>query len=97
MREGGYTEKRKTKRYDMTSSMEYVLTPRTSGEVHKGVLVNISKTGISAYVFSPHSEGQKIFITSRLPVDYQSAIIAWIKKKDDDFYLAGLKFTDQGT
>jgi hypothetical protein len=88
-------EKRKTKRYDMTSPIEYVLHPSTTGDVQKGVLVNISTTGIGAYVFSPHPEGQKIIITSRLPVDYHSAMIAWIKKEDDNFYLAGLKFTDQ--
>lgn len=89
-----HTEKRKTKRYDITSSLEYVLDPRTPDEIHKGVLVNISTTGIGAYVFTPHTEGQRVVITSRLPVDYHSATIAWIKKEADDFYLAGLKFDD---
>jgi len=93
----GDTEKRKTKRYDMTSPIEYILDSQASGEVHKGVLVNISTTGIGAYVFSPLSEGQKVVITTRLPVDYHSAIIAWIKKEDANAYLVGLKFADQGS
>ena len=91
------TEKRKAKRYDMASSIEYVLDSQTFGEVHEGVLVNISTTGIGAYVFSPLSEGQKIVITTRLPVDYHSAVIAWTKKKDADSYLVGLKFAVQGS
>jgi hypothetical protein len=96
MRENDNTEKRKTMRYDMASTIEYVSGARTSGEVYKGVPVNISTSGIGAYVFHPHTEEERIFITSRLPVDCQAATIAWITK-EDDFYLARLKFADQGT
>ncbi len=90
-------EKRKTRRFNMTSSIEYVLYPRTSDEVYKGVLVNISTTGLCAYVFSSHPEGQQIAITSRLPVEYSAATIMWTDKEDDGFYRTGWKFSDQSS
>jgi hypothetical protein len=84
---------RKDTRYDFPSTIEYVLDPPTNGRaVHKGVTVNISHQGLAAYVFDPLPDGQKIVITSTLPVEHRTATICWTKKEDNSFYLAGLKF-----
>jgi hypothetical protein len=59
-------QKRISERYDYPSTMDYVLDPSDAAEVHKAVTINISSTGLAALVFSPHAEGQKIFIKSNL-------------------------------
>lgn len=85
---------RKTERYDYPSRIEYVLEPRAAGEVLKGVTINISHGGLSIYAFRPLAEGQRIVITSALPVDHRTATIQWVKQEDDQLYRLGLKFND---
>ncbi len=82
-------------RYDFPSMIEYVVDSPSADTVCKAVTVNISTSGIAAYVFSPHAEGQRIFIKTDLPVDFRTATVRWIRKEDESFYLAGLKFVDQ--
>ncbi len=94
MRHAG-TGQRKDSRYDFPSAIEYLVDSQTTDEVHRAVTVNISTTGIGAYVFSPHSKGQKIIIKTPLPVHFRMATVRWIKREDASFYLAGLKFIDQ--
>ncbi len=81
-------------RYDFPSTIEYIVDSPAADSVCKAVTVNISPSGIAAYVFSRHPEGQKIIIKSPLPVDSRMATIRWIRKEDESFYLAGLKFVD---
>jgi len=86
-------DKRVATRYDFPSTIEYVLDPpANNGVVHKAVTVNISNTGLGAYLFDQHTTGQKIIIKTILPVDYQSATICWSRKEDASFYFSGLKF-----
>ncbi len=85
---------RKTERYDYPSRIEYVLEPHVTGEVLKGVTINISHGGLSIYAFKPLAEGQQIVIRSALPVDHRIATIQWIKQEDDQLYRLGLKFND---
>ena len=87
------SEKRRTERYDFPSTIEYMLEESTR-EVFKGVTINISDSGLSIYAFSPLSEGQRIIITSILPVNQQSATIRWVKKEDESMYKIGLTFGD---
>jgi len=87
-------ERRKDIRYDLPKKIEYVLNPETSGKIYSGVTVNISNSGLCLYIFHPLTKGQKIIIQSTLPVPYQTAMVLWIKKVDDDLYKAGVMFTD---
>ena len=91
----GKKPKRNSERFDFPSTIEYLIEPPAAAEVHKAVIINISKAGIGAYVFSPHAEGQKIIIQSPLPVDCRMAAVRWIKQKDASFYLVGLECVDQ--
>ena len=87
--------RRKGERYDFPATIEYVLDQPNASEVLKGVVINISASGLAAYVFSPLPEGQKIIITSALPLDTRTATVLWIEKKDESFFLTGLKFVDR--
>lgn len=86
------TENRSVTRYAFASTIDYVLEPPTTSEVYKGVIVNISNTGMGVYVFDPLPEGQKINLMCALPVDRRTAAIRWIKKEDAGFYLTGFQF-----
>ncbi len=86
-------EQRSHPRYDFPSTIEYVLEPRADGAVRKGVSVNISISGLNAYVFESLPAGQKIIIKRGIPVSHQPAMICWSRIKDVDFYISGLKFT----
>jgi hypothetical protein len=89
-------DQRNTTRYDYPSTIEYHLEASSPGEVHKAVTINISRSGLGAYLFAPHAEGQRIRITSPLPVDCRIATVRWVRQEDRDFFLAGLRFDDCG-
>jgi hypothetical protein len=87
-------EQRSHPRYDFPSTIEYILEPQADGVVRKGVAVNMSISGLSAYVFESLPVGQKIIIKTGIPVaQHQPATIRWSRKRDLDFYLSGLQFT----
>lgn len=86
-------EKRIQTRYAYPATIEYLLDSSVGAEVvHKAVTVNISASGMAAYVFDRLPEGQKVIIKSSLPVDCQAAAVCWTKKEDHRFYLSGFKF-----
>jgi hypothetical protein len=86
---------RSSERFDFPSTIEYLIDSPSSSRVHKAVIINISKAGIGAYVFTPHAEGQKIIIQSQLPVACRTAAVRWIKQEDESFYLVGLECVDR--
>ena len=86
-------EQRSHPRYDFPSTIEYVLEPEADGAIRKGVSVNISISGLNAYVFESLPVGQKIIIKTGIPIARQPAMICWSRKRDLDFYLSGLQFT----
>ncbi len=90
-------EKRRCERYDFPLPIEFCVGTGDEGTVQRGVLVNISITGMKAYFFNALRPGQKITFKSTLPVDCRVATVQWIKEHDDRFFLAGLKFTDHFT
>ena len=74
--------------------IEYVLETSANEAAHKGVSINMSLSGFSAYLFESLTVGQKIVIKTGIPVaQHQAATICWSRKKDPDFYVSGLKFT----
>ena len=88
------TGSKRASRYDFPSTIEYTVDSPSADAVCRAVTVNISTSGIAAYVFSRHPEGQRIIIKTPLPVECRLATVRWIKKEDESFYLAGLKFID---
>jgi hypothetical protein len=82
-------------RFDFPMTIDYKIVSPGNGVAHKAVCINISKDGLGAYMFAPHAEGEKIVITSVLPVSNRTATVRWIKKEENSLYLTGLKFTDQ--
>jgi c-di-GMP-binding flagellar brake protein YcgR len=92
-RDMSYTRSRRDTRYDYPSTIEYVMGAHTDEEaVHKGVAVNLSITGLGMYIFDLLPDGQQITIKTALPVDSRTAALCWIRKEDENFYRAGLKF-----
>ncbi len=83
-------ERRRHLRYNFPSTIEYVLEPETTGEIFKGIIINISNCGLCLCISSPLSDGQEVTIKSILPIAYRTASVRWIKKLDDNFYKVGL-------
>ncbi|HUI67388.1 MAG TPA: PilZ domain-containing protein [Nitrospirota bacterium] len=86
------TEKRRERRYSFHSTIDYLLLRGSAAEVHKGVTIDISDTGLGLYLFDPLPEGQTIIIQNALPAGGRAATICWIKKEREDFYKSGLRF-----
>ncbi len=96
MRNSG-SEKRRCERYDFPLPIEFCIGAEDPENIHRGVLVNISITGMGAYLFSPLHPGQKITFKSSLPVECRVATVQWVKQHDTRFFLTGFKFTDHYT
>jgi hypothetical protein len=82
---------RRSARYAFPARIEYVLDSG-GNEVFQGVTINISSCGMSIYAFAPLPKGQKIIITSVLPVEHRAATIRWVKQEHSNMYKIGLKF-----
>lgn len=85
-------DKRIEPRYAYPKTIEYATGSNNEDGFHKGVVINISRSGICLYVYASHSEGQMITIKSNLPVESRTAMVKWIKKVGDGFYKSGLQF-----
>ncbi len=85
-------EHRSDPRYAYPKTVEYTITSLDDSDTFKGVVVNISKTGICLYLYAIHAEGETITIKSGLPVQSRTAMVKWIKKVNEGFYKAGLEF-----
>jgi hypothetical protein len=86
-------EKRMHERHDYPLEIEYVLERQRIGEPgHKGVTVNISAGGLGAYVLDPLAVGERVIISTGLPVKKRFAEVCWIKEKHTSFYSTGMKF-----
>ena len=85
------TEKRRERRYSFNSTIDYLLLRGSAAEVHKGVTIDISDTGLGLYLFDPLPEGQTIIINA-LPAGGKVATVCWIKKERENLYKSGLRF-----
>ncbi|HEY6011217.1 MAG TPA: PilZ domain-containing protein [Nitrospirota bacterium] len=86
-------EKRMHERHDYPLQIEYVLERQRIGEpAHKGVTINISAAGLGAYVLNSLAVGERVIISTGLPVRKRIAEVRWIKEKNISFYSTGLKF-----
>lgn len=71
--------------------IEFVLNPKTSDKVFKGVTINLSESGMCLVVFKPLKQGQRVIIKRGLRVS-KPGMVRWIKKLDEDIYKVGLTF-----
>ncbi len=84
---------RRHERYDFHHEIKYVLNPDTTGEIFRGVTVNISDSGLCLYVFNNHlREGQELTIKTILRGFYRTGVVRWYKKIDGEIYKVGLMF-----
>jgi hypothetical protein len=88
-------EKRTCPRFDFPVPVEIETSGEKNDKVHKGVVVNISLTGVGAYFFQPFEEGQNVTFKNSLPVECNTASVLWSRKIDSRLYITGLKFLDQ--
>ncbi len=89
------TEKRICPRFDFPLPVEFKADAENNEKVYKGVVVNISLTGVGAYFFQPLEQGQNITFKNTLPVECSTAAVLWTKKIDSRLYITGLKFLDR--
>jgi hypothetical protein len=85
------SEKRRYLRYDFTQLIEYIIHPHTSHEVLKGVVYDISYSGLCLGTNYLLAEGQKIMIKSILPADSKTAVVRWSKNIGENFFKIGLE------
>ncbi len=84
---------RSEERFSYLRTIKYVCIPDTE-EDFKGVTIDISKSGMSLYIFSPCCirEGLHVRINDDLPLTSTSGVVRWVRQVDHDLYRAGLQF-----
>ena len=86
----GYAERRKI---SLSQNNKACCIPDTD-EDFKGVTVDISKAGMSLYIFSPCNirEGLHVRINDDLPLASTRGVVRWVRQVDQDLYRAELQF-----
>lgn len=86
------TEKRKSDRLYTHEVMEYRLSGRDLGDYFIGVTHDLSKSGACLYFLDKVSVGDKITLMYKLASFQENAVIKWVKKVQDEIYMAGMMF-----
>ncbi len=86
------TNRRAHIRYDLNKDIEYTSTHAASGESFKGIIVDISDSGLGLFAFAPLSVGQEITIKRGLPHSHSRGFVRWCKELDENIYRVGLLF-----
>ena len=87
------TDMRSEERFPYLRTVKYICIPDTEGDF-KGVTIDISKTGISLYIFSPYClrKGHIVKVKDDLPVVSTTGVVRWVQQIDRDLYRAGIQF-----
>jgi hypothetical protein len=88
------SERRKHRRYDRRNSIGFRLNSSDPTPTLRGLIINISKSGMCLCTFNPIYVDQKITISDPLPMPYRKANAQWVQKKSEDFYKAGFMFIE---
>lgn len=85
----GSMEKRGEPRRLVYYSTRFGLAPENTSH-SRGVIINISNSGLC--IFSPNSlhRGQEIIIKAPLPLMEERFVVRWSNKLLDDFFMVGL-------
>lgn len=85
-------EKRKSPRYSYPKTVHY----RDAGDREtpqlRGVVIDISNTGVGLYIYRAHPAGTVICFHDDLPGNARNATVRWIRELNAGFYRAGFEF-----
>ncbi|UCG78573.1 MAG: PilZ domain-containing protein [Nitrospirota bacterium] len=84
-------ERRRAERYSYPSTVEYYPFGSDNGR-QKAVTINVSESGLCAYLFESLGIGDEINFDRKLPRGGAVAAIKWIKRIDEGFFKAGLAY-----
>ena len=84
-----FIEKRIESRRLVYYPTRFALNPENTSH-WKGVIINISNSGLC--IFSPNSlaDGQEVIIKAPLPLLDERFVVCWSNKLLDDFFMVGL-------
>lgn len=87
------TDLRSEERFPYLRTIKYVCIP-DAAEDFKGVTIDISKTGMSLYIFSPGCicEGIHVKVRDDMPLASTTGVVRWVRQVDQDLYRAGVQF-----
>lgn len=81
-------EQRKSERYELLDTkVEYTLTPFSKDELFEADGVNFSETGLCLLTSNRLSVRQEVTVKNFMTSSSRTAVVVWIKKYDDLFYL----------
>jgi hypothetical protein len=78
-------------RYEVEKEINYVLHDH-SPKSFKGIIVNISDSGMGLFVFNPLREGQEIIIKSDEKSLNKRGSVRWCLEMGDNIYKIGVVF-----
>jgi hypothetical protein len=84
------TERRAGTRVQTAEKIDYTLSHVSTGEAYKGVIINMSNSGLCLYTHNLLAEGETISINRMIPNFCQKATVCWTRKIDDFSFTAGL-------
>jgi hypothetical protein len=84
---------RSEERFPYLRTIKYICIPDTE-EDFKGVTIDISKSGMSLYIFSPSciALGLPVRVKDDLPLASTTGVVRWVRQVDQDLYRAGIQF-----
>lgn len=85
-------DRRRHLRYDFNLAIEYVKDSGVVSAIYKGIITDISNSGMRLLTPSPLNVGQAITIKNILPSYSQMAVVRWVENPDRASYNAGLEF-----
>jgi hypothetical protein len=88
-------EKRSEPRRSYHAPINFILKEKEN-RMLKGVVSNISVSGLGMYSFSPLNVGQVIIVKSLLPGRHIEYGVRWCRELVADFYEVGLKMVNDG-
>ena len=81
-------EQRRSERYQLFGNkVEYSLAPFSKDETFKADVVNFSETGLCLLSSNRLSVRQEITVKDFMTFSSRTAVVIWVKKCDDLFYL----------
>jgi hypothetical protein len=86
-----FSNRRMHLRYEVEKEIEYCVHDYAA-QIFKGILINISDSGIGMFVFAPLHEGQEITIKSDDKKLNRRASVSWNREVGDNIYKVGLEF-----
>ena len=85
-------DRRRHLRYDFNLAIEYVKDSGIFSTIYKGIITDISNSGLRLLTPSPLDIGQAITIKNALPSYSQTAVVRWVENPDSASCKAGLEF-----